>query len=289
MRPSSSLMPIAVIGVLLLSLVATPSTADERASNSQAEPEPVTVNREEVSEGDVVAQGTENGNGCNLNMELITEAPPANDQTLWTALELNEQCEVVVRDKWEGDFEDRLLDPPQDGEALIDLLPVYESEPIPGSDSWDESSGDPLMSTTSTWSCKSSEHRVFTYGLGGRTYDKLTLLQGALRFCWNGSEARVANHEGSYGGANLRLWRWLFYNGRVTDFRSGPAITVYRRSEADYHCHPPGQRPCSYGNGYYHTLWERTTGWRDGNTTCTAGFHGTIVRGPYRETIQGCR
>lgn len=172
--------------------------------------------REGLSVGDVIAQGTANGDGtCDIDNYSLTTTASSDGETLWLAIYFDEDCQAVVSAMWAGALEDG---PSDVVDPLFELLP-YTTDDVPKEDQTNENFSSTIQDNgmgSLLASTKRSEHRVYMYGFGG-TIDKLTKLWSIMRFTYDNSTAITVSMVETVMDRHCQLgngW-WIIANKRA--------------------------------------------------------------------------
>lgn len=285
------MLQVLVILVVLIrgaaAVAAAPSSQDDL-------PVAVSINRDEVSIGDVIASGFRYEDGtCEFGRIEVTTVIPdkdnSDDSFRWIGIKLDpDRCQAVVDAKWTGLLEHG----PQDVVSPIlnyvsKSVKITPEKSLPGS--LNSNKGVGIFATPGT---KTSEQHVFSYGYGGQS-DKLTHKYGGITFHWDPyNNAFLDNRWGSCDAADWTSglgWEWRVDACTETGLQT-QGWEVWHEGKGDYHCHdlPGGLNPCGGATGYYHSLIEQEKGRGDGSSVCLFGFTGGLVLGPVQKILQGC-
>jgi hypothetical protein len=184
---------------------------------------------------------------------------------------------------WDGQLDEG----PTDAVDPLRRLLAQQSAEVPETLSSETSMPDELFNAPLSSGSKTSQQHVWMYGYGG-SRDQLTHKWGTLTFNWNGSTATLTSETGSCNGSDPVNWHWVV-DGCVRDFYvPGPASTVGRGGQGDYHCSPVTQFPCNTGSGYYHSLYGYEYGYSNGTSACVYNISGIYVGGVSRQILSGC-
>lgn len=258
------------------------------------DPVPVSIERDRVQVGDVIATGVRRADGkCEFGRIEITTTVPYEEHSdhgfQWIGFRLDpDRCQAVISAKWSG-----LID--HGPEDVIAPVRKYLSESV---DSIPETPLPPRLAVDRDVDLlappgrKTSEQHVFSYGYGGQG-DKLTHKYGGITFYWDPyNNAFLDDKWGSCAAATWTSglgWEWRVDSCRETSVQA-QGWEVWREGTGDYHCHdlPGGMNPCGGATGYHHSLIDLEKGRADGSSICLFGHTGSVVQGPAREILQGC-
>lgn len=243
------------------------------------------VNREELSVGEIIMEGAFLKDGSCYISPFRVQTTSISSSSIWLGILLDEQCRVVVNAIWEGSLESG---PPDVIKPLLQFL-TTETTPLQESSRSDNSITLGGSSLASPLASKTSEQHVYMYGYGG-TADQLTHKRGKLTFSYNGVSATLTSESGTCQGSNHGSWSWVVDSCLRISYVPGPATTVLREGQGDYHCSPAGSFPCNLSNpdGYYHSLVDEEDGHANGISHCYFSYSGNIVAGVKRQIVQGC-
>lgn len=266
-----------IIAVLLVWSVPTVSVAadDDAPLPGTDGPEIILAN---VAVGDVLKTGRRTRAGClDLDITLVTTKPDRLGR--WSIVSVSEDCKMTLLAKWSGD----LTDGPKD--VINTMSP----------EAWDDPSSSFHFSgggvTAPAAICKTNKQRVYTYGGGGPSLDKLTRIDHTVETCANGNTAWIPSLSGTCVATTLPLWRWVndFCGTRFQNL--GPTTgSAYHSMQGAFYCAPTNQPPCNISNpdGYFHDLISNVLVNPNGSITCSYTASGQWVFGPNRQILQGC-
>ncbi len=245
----------------------------------------VRVDRNGVSAGEIVIQGVVNKNGaCNIGPFEVSSSSPNDGKNRWLAITINPRCQAIVAAKWDG----ALAEGPSVVTAPLMRLLTKLSNPIPEEPQPNMLNAYSVLSANFiSGATRTSSQQIYMYGYGGAG-DKLTKKNGSLTWIYDGLQAQITSQSGTCQGSNHGSWSWVVDYCATIALQSGPAATVFRTGQGNYHCSPTGQLPCSLGGGYYHSLYDHEEGQKSGSSTCTYSSSGTIVLGIGQTILQGC-
>jgi len=244
----------------------------------------IEVSGDAIQVGDLVVKGMRHrDNTCTLPDFRVGTSSSSNESTEWVAMQITEQCEIVVTARWEGSLTEG---PAQVIDSLLALMPGL-LEPISEKNQSEVTSHMGALATAS--GTKTSEQHIYMWG-GDGPPDQLTHKYGKLKFSYNGTSAWINSQSGSCNGSTPASWSWVVDSCTTVHVQSGPASTVSRVGNGSYHCSPAGGFPCNLSNpdGFYHTLLDEEDGYANGSSTCYFSFSGIIVIGVSQQILQGC-
>lgn len=271
-----SLVAISLITPLVPSM---PSAAGANETDSRLE-----VRLDESSLGAVVARGIKSADqSCVFSEDRYFSAVETGEER-WHALEVSDECDLILDHRWIG----TLADAPLDLRDALNGIEEEETTPAPelktAGLSW---SFDVMAAET----CREHRQRIYTYGGGGPTYDKLTRLENSAGICSNGSNAWIEWHtRNCYATDPPGGWTWVIDSCFTSAIKWGPASYVYKTDLGAFHCSPTGSSPCNISSpdGYYHTLYSRFRAWGSGSVICDWWYGGQVVFGPRQQILLGC-
>lgn len=128
----------------------------------------------------------------------------ANGDPQWMGVEINPDCQVVVKARWKGALEHG---PSEVVQPLLKLL-ALESHTVP--ETTESLSMAPSLESASSFAttCKTSCQNVYMYGYGGSA-DRLTTKSGTLNYCYDGSTVWITRQNGGCSGSTLPTWHGL--------------------------------------------------------------------------------
>jgi hypothetical protein len=234
------------------------------------------------SVGEILAKGLRTAAGCQFNgpLEVTQTLSPAQAESKFIALSVTSDCRVWISAAWRGQLADG---PPEIAKELSSLIAAQDPG---GSVSAESFNSGPTR--VASGGCKTSSQHAWMYGFGG-SGDTLTSQDESISFCWDQVEAWLTSGNGScHGSTPTPFWRWLVDSCTWPDFNWGPSSNGAGATlQGNYHCDPPGQQPCANGTGYYHQIFTKNTGYRNGGASCTYWFQGQGVQGS-SHTVVNC-
>lgn len=277
----------------MLAMAAIAILAPSIASNaSQGEVPQTEVRVDHSSVGTILARGavSPDQEGCIFEDETLLSAEKA-DREHWYAVAVNESCDLILTNEWIGTLADA---PPPIRETIGELVDaVTELEEAPEIvDAPDlRAAGFFGIQVLAAETCREHSQRVYTYGGGGPTLDKLTMVTSLAGICTNGSQAAIEYHSRTCTAWNPPGgWTWVTDSCTTSSINYGPASYVFKIDRGAFHCSPASSLPCNLStpDGYFHTLYSRIRAWGSGTVICDFWKSGQVVFGPKRDILLGC-
>jgi len=222
----------------------------------------VTVHLDNLAPGVVVARGVRSRrNECLQNIETTMSAPRNGRRVIEFSQNQNDCTVTLVRNDVEltrvaaASWPDRLL------RALVPVLHAQQS----------------AMLRTASW--------VYTYGLGGPDYDKLTEARGTLGTAWSYQNVNATDWWG-YCQAVSNSTGWWNQGCQLLELRtmdSGPNAYVDHYFYGHFYWDQP---PQGGDQLYHHNIYNKRLGDANGIGYCQYYIEGAWVDGP-RQICEG--
>ena len=278
-RPAKLIVLFSVVCVtLILSVIPQTIVAQKAESESRQ----IILN--DLSSGNIIANGRKVENGCQFDPMDMTLIKTEEGTGEWIIYSVDDMCNIIVDARWSGTIQDA----PEPFREMLSEEELQGKRLIAQED--DKNSKFINTSFTSSSTCETHQNTVRTYGYGG-VADKLTELTGWIVACRNSSGSFVSgsNNGSCWAATWTPTWNWTI-DGCVKYGFELQSWTVAGQQRGDYHCTPPNNSPCNLSNpdGYYHSLYLSQRVYSSGNASCTRSASGNYVQGPWGYNLQGC-
>lgn len=242
-----------------------------------------TVNVANVPIDTVLESGTRRDDqSCEFSNSQVLSVKKAH-QERWHDFAVTEDCDLILAHRWVGTLSDAPFAVKQANGW------IEEKEEAIGALNGDVTDRTTWSTVMGAASCQEHRQRIYTYGGGGPTFDKLTQIDSMAGICSDGSDAWIEFDNRDCSGADLGLWYWEVDGCSTTAINSGPANLVWKTDLGQFHCQPDGNpNPCGIGNNYYHSIFSRIRGWDNGDIVCDWWHTGDVVFGPNQQLLLGC-
>lgn len=274
-------------GLVAVSLIASLAPSVASGGDSDELDTRLEVDIDQKSVGAILARGVKTAeHSCQFSDDRFF-ATEKSDEEKWQAYEVTDGCDLVLTHRWMG----TLADAPIDLGVEDDKDDGIEKEETTLAPELTTAGVSLRLDILAATTCKEHRQRIYTYGGGGPTLDKLTRVENSAGICSNGSSAWIEFHSRNcYATDPPGGWAWVIDACNTSAIVWGPASYVYKTDHGAFHCSPPGSSPCSLSSpdGYYHSLYSRFRAWGSGAVTCDWWWGGQVVFGPKQQILLGC-